>query len=105
MLKGWETDLLRELKAAVDILKLQMVRVKTEGVKDNVDKFAQLFSTFTKVRDELGIEWQVRIGCVDRKSAEADRITDQLEATEKKTIAVLGIVFRKLAEHDKWTSC
>lgn len=101
MLKGQETNLLWELKAAVDTLKLQMVRVKTKDVKDDVDKVARLLFTFTKLQDELGIEWRERIDCVNHKSAAADKITHLLEATEEKITSAFGTVSDKVAEHNK----
>lgn len=45
-LQRHENELLRELKSIVDTLKTQMVRVKTEGVKDSVIKHPRSSSPF-----------------------------------------------------------
>lgn len=54
-----EDELLREFKSVLDTLKSQMIRVKIDGVKDNVDKLTSLFNFFNKVWDEGCAEWWV----------------------------------------------
>lgn len=51
-----EDDVIAEVKATLETLKGAMIRVKTDGVKTNVDRLAVMIETLIRNRDETKAE-------------------------------------------------
>lgn len=96
-----ENQLWRELKTVVDSLKTQMARVKTEGVRENVDRILSLLTSIGKIRDDVTSEWRNKLEVAGRSTVEAqNKMVDRVETMEGKVMDVLGLVQTKLSEHD-----
>lgn len=79
-----------------------MVRVKTEGVKDSVDKMSTLFVSFAKAREELNAKWRARLDLATRSTnGTEDNLMSVLKTSESKIMGVLRSLTEKLANHDR----
>lgn len=56
-----ETDTIAEAKATLESLKSLVLRVKTDGVKDGVEKLGALFDMLMKSRDEIRSECRAMV--------------------------------------------
>lgn len=74
----------------VDALRIQMVRVKTEGVKENVECVVTLLSSLNKAREELHAKWGAKLESTGRNvEAAENKMTDRVEALGEKILGVL----------------
>lgn len=97
-----ESELLRDVKAVLETLKGQVMRVKTEGVKENVKRLTLMLKNFMRVRDEVSAEWRAKLDCAQHSAAEREfKLTSRLEATEGQIVGALELVATWLLGHDK----
>lgn len=95
-----EHDQLREIRTLVETLKAASVKVKTEGVRDHVDKLCALVNGYARTRDELNTEWRFKLELASRKPVN-DEIAGRLEETESRILGALGTMSTKLQEHEE----
>jgi len=99
-----ETDGEKALLNLIEALKLQMVRVRADGVKDNVDKLASTFASLQRYRNDTITEAKKQLA-TERAMRQAQAVTpnvvDRVEATERKILGVLETVSSKLEQHDQ----
>lgn len=96
-----ENEIWRELKAAVDVLKTKVVRVKSEGVKDSVEHVTSLISQFGMAREKLSAEWRAKLISPDLHAEAADnRMVARVETLERKVMGTLNLVHTKLTDQD-----
>lgn len=55
---------MQEMRVVLDALEMEMAKVKT--VRDNVNKLSVFLNCFIKVRDEMAVEWRVRVEAAGR---------------------------------------
>lgn len=98
-----EADLLGEVRGILDSLKSQMIRVKTEGVRENVEKITALFDVLVKSRDDIKAEYRVR-SASERTKAETSstetKVADRVAASEAKILEALAAVNKRLDTQD-----
>lgn len=94
-----ENDVVQELKATLDFLKTLMVRVKTEGVKEQVERMGALLDELCRKRAEIKSEQRV-VKAGEKKKAEpsvGDKTTmDRVSVAEKKILEALDAVNRRM---------
>lgn len=95
---GREKELFKKMGEAFDFLKGLMGKVKTEGVKDGVDRAALCFDKLKKARTDLRAEYLARMETADREIGKADtKMADRVQVMEDKVMGVLEQVADKLA--------
>lgn len=89
------------MNEAIEGLKSLMGKVKTEGVKEGVERVAACFNKIAKVRGDLRAEYQAKMDAADRESNVAGtKIVDRVQALEDKVMDVLDQVADKLVVQD-----
>lgn len=102
LLNGREKDSWKDLKESLDTLKSLMSKVKTDGVRKNVDHAISYFNKIFKFRPELHAEVRAKISVADRDSKAVGRkITDYVEALETKVLRVLNQMSAKIKDQDR----
>lgn len=95
-----EKDIWLQLKTALDAVKGQMSRVRTDGVKGNVDKALSLFASLGRIRENLHEEMRDRITQTpsETKSCDANyRVAD----LEVKVLGALGHIQDRRTSQEK----
>lgn len=99
----WENEVIVEVGGTLDMLKGLMARVKTDGVKDSVDRLTSLFDVLLKNRDEIKSEYRT---IVVGKRTRADSLVVETKtyecvvASEVKIFDALGEVTKRLDNHE-----
>lgn len=75
-----------------------MGKVKTDGVKENVEWAATFVTKLLKSRSELHAEIRAKMNLADRHSKAAEnKITDWVDALETKVLGTLQVMSTKIA--------
>lgn len=98
-----ESEVLEEFRGILDALKGQIIRVKTDGVKNNVEKLAALFDELMRSRAYINAECRATVvserSCTDSLAA-GITVSDKIAASETKILGALGAVSERLDSHD-----
>lgn len=92
-----ETDIVAELKKTMDVLKSLIMRVKTEGVKDAVDKLGGLFEVLSRSREEVRSECRAAVAGERSRADSAvvdSKIVDRVAKSEM-------AIPRRSGDHDE----
>lgn len=77
-----------------------MIRVKTDGVKENFKRATLVFIKLGKARDVLQMEWRSKMGLATCAESD-DKMTDRVEELEVRVMDVLGQVQNRLSDKEK----
>lgn len=94
-----EKDSWREFKDCIEHLKLLTQRVKTEGVKEGIDKAGSVYYKLMKQRTEIHAEVRAKLHAAEKIVESAyNKVTDRIEASETKMLTALEGVAAKVAD-------
>lgn len=95
-----EDEAWRDLRDAIDSHKTQITKVRSEGVRESVDRAVTSMNALAKARDALYLEWRLKVKATAHEAAD-NKVADRVEALENRVLSVLDQVQLKLAEQDK----
>lgn len=96
-----ESDYWKDLRAVANALKTQAVRVKTDGVKENIEWLTTLLNAYGKARDNVFLELKTRLEVASRSTASSKaKITERMKVMEKRFMGILGLAQDKLAKQE-----
>lgn len=99
-----ENEVIQDIKAVLDALKPLMVRVKMDGVREQVEKMGTLFEELLKKRSEIKSEYRV-IRAGDKTKAETlfgdSKTLDRVAASETRILEALKAVSMRMDTHEK----
>lgn len=90
----------KNLKAIIDALKSQMIKVRAEGVRENVDKAVSHIISLGAAREALHDELRA-MAKPTNGAPDSGVTTDRVDALEAKVLGVLDQVQRRLENQDK----
>lgn len=101
-----ENEIIGDIRGTLEHLKTIMARVKTEGVKDDIDKLMTHFELLVKSRHEVKAEYRVSLA-VERAKLEAavadTTAIDRVAASEVKILGALSAINERLDEQERMT--
>lgn len=98
-----EDEAWRQLRNAIDSLKSQMTKVRSEGVREAVERGVTSMSVLAKAKDVLHVKWRSKIKTAGHETADS-KVAEIMEALETRVLSVLDQIQLKLAGQDKASS-
>lgn len=99
-----ENEILRDVHGTMEHLKSIVPRVKTEGVRDDVDKLSLLLELLVKSRSEIKAEYRTMVvgeRSMADSAAAGSRTIDQVAESEARILGALGAINGRLDAHEK----
>lgn len=103
-----ENEIFGDARGVLEHLKSIVVRVKTDGVKEDVDKLVALFESLVYTRKDIRMEYRTVMAVAEERSSSRPdsiatdaRTIDRLAASEDKILGAIGAMNERLDTHEK----